>query len=149
LSWPRLLHAKDRRSRDAQPSASKPARGSRLLINGCIGANWNRFGIARKQKVAIRQGGRGFISLESGRPATVPTLMRRLFLGPGSFEFFSRIQTFKRPRQRFVQAKQCPPSIRASAFGHLFSRCGLVDQPFEKLSRNSRGGGGVGHDRFL
>jgi hypothetical protein len=117
-------------------------------LDGRIVAKWNHFGISMNQ-IFLERGGRGFISLERGRPATAPTLMRRVFLGPASFEFFSKNQTIKRRRRPFVQAKQCSPGIRAMASGHLFSRRGQAEKPSEKLSRNSRGGGGVRHDRFF
>jgi hypothetical protein len=74
--------------------------------------------------------------------------MRRFFWASEVLNFFSGIQTFKRPRQRFVQAKQSSPSTRGAAFPDLFSRRGwAISDP--KICREIPGGGGVAHDRFF
>ena len=145
MSRPRLLQAKPRRLRDAQPLASKPTRGSRVLDYGCIGANWNRFGIARKQKAVIGQGGRGFTSLERGRPATACTLTQRFFVWRQNFELFCGNQKIKRRSRQFLLAKQGGPALEALAFEHLFSACHAGANCDPKNCREIPRGGGRVH----
>jgi hypothetical protein len=48
-------------------------------------------------------GGRGFNSLRSGCPATAPTLMRRFFSWPQTFDFFKRNQVFQTLDGKFLR----------------------------------------------
>lgn len=51
-------------------------------------------------------GGRGFNSLRSSCPATAPTLMRRFFSWPQTFDFFQEKSSFSNPRQQIPSTKQ-------------------------------------------
>jgi hypothetical protein len=92
----------------------------------------------------LTEGGRGFISLEIDRPATAPTLMQRFFLAPGSFDFFSRNQIFKRRSRQFLSTKQGCPTTQVSVFEHLFSRRTGGQKSLSENCREIPGGGGGG-----
>lgn len=72
--------------------------------------------------VEAGRGGRGFNSFRRGRPLTAPTLMRRFFSWPKTFDFFSRNHKFKRPPGRFQSTKQCSSTRPTFGLGHYFSR---------------------------
>ena len=94
------------------------------------------------------EGGRGFISLRGGDPATAPYAMRRFFSWAQSFELFSGNQRIQTANPQFAQANQWCSARWAPPCGIYFLDTSESHPASEKMSRNSRGGGGVRHDSF-
>jgi hypothetical protein len=149
---PPWFRPNDRAIATLLPNCSDASDGkldSRLACAYARAGSTNRMYGQTRQYGKAAGGGRGFISLERGCPITAPTLMRRFFLGPEVLNFFPEFKHSNALGSDLCKQKQCSPSARAMASGHLFSRRGQADQPSEKLSRNSRGGEGCTVTDFL
>jgi hypothetical protein len=92
------------------------------------------------------EGGRGFISSGRGRSATAPHAMRRFFSWAQSFELFSGNQRIQTANPQFAQANQWCSARWAPPCGIYFLDTSESHPASEKVSRNSRGGGGVRHE---
>jgi hypothetical protein len=84
-------------------------------------------------------GGRGFISLRSGCPATAPILMRRFFSWLQTFDFFKRNQVFQTLDSKFLRRNKADRSVshRFRAFIFQWAPGGR----FRKIVAKFPGGG--------
>jgi hypothetical protein len=116
------------------------------LLRGRIVAKWRRFMNHCESEFSHPARGRGFNCLKRGRPRTAHDLMRRFFLAPGVLNYFSEFKEFKRRPLSFPLSKQGYLAIEPRVLGICFLRPRGTNRPnqnSQKLSRNSRGGGGV------
>jgi hypothetical protein len=67
------------------------------------------------------EGGRGFVSSERGRSATAPDVMRRFFSCARTFEYFSRIQIFKRQTCNLRRQNNAAQRFGRHLRGFIFS----------------------------
>jgi hypothetical protein len=89
---------------------------------------------------ALGEGGKGFLSLARGRPATAPDLMRRFFSAAKTFDYFSRIQKFKRQTHNLLrQINGARPSRRRLA-GFIFLKPRRGVKPAKKCREIPEGG---------
>jgi hypothetical protein len=114
----------------------------RRNYRGNVASKWNRCGIAVRERPGGTLGGGGFKSLRRSLPATAPTLMRRFFSGPKTFDFFQRKSNFSNSRRQ-IHSKKQGSSIdkRAESSIYFLSRPERILHP--KKCREIPGGGRV------
>jgi hypothetical protein len=86
------------------------------------------------------EGGRGFISLQRGNPATAPDLMRRFFSRARTFDYFSGNQKNQTANLQFAQANQSGLDIRSALYSIYFLGAS-ADVHLPKKRREIPGGG--------
>jgi hypothetical protein len=91
----------------------------------------------------LDKGGRGFNSLEGSVPVTAPTLIRRFFFGPRTFELFSRNQKFKLDRCDYRRQNNAalPSGPGLSSINFLTAAVGRI--AIRKIVAKFPGGGGT------